>query len=1304
MQFINGEGLDKVLDDLRRLRGGVAAAEKGVPSASVAAALLSAQFSPPSLPKTSELAPPTQPPPSSATLSGSDSGAEYCRSVARLGLQVAEGLAYAHKQGILHRDIKPSNLLLDLQGTVWITDFGLAKAEDADELTQTGDIVGTVRYMAPERFDGASLPQSDVYALGVTLYEMLTLQPAFGESNRARLMQCILHNEPPAPRALDPRIPRDLETVVLKAIARDPARRYTTAGELAEDLRRFLSDRPVRARRSRLPERLWRWCRRNPAIAALIGVIALFLLVVVGGSLLSAWSLRASEREARDKLWRSKLNEARATARSGLPGQRFTSLKRIREALAIAQELGLTEEDRLQLRNAAIAALVLPDFEAIEDGDGPRSEDIDFWPEHYAHLASDGHISVCRIRDGREIASLPAQDRHVSSCLSPDGRHLAVCPPSDRANGKLRLWRLDAPEPRCVHEGVSLNSPFVDFSPDSTRLAYESTNRLTIVELESGRSRSWPLPGTHWGGRLRCRPGSRDVSVGRTVNGKSVLEVRDLNTGMVRTKLHLDDACSSHDWHPTGRLLAAACYNPKPIISLWDVEAQRPIRTLEGHRYAGVEVRFNHTGDRLMSVDWSGSYRFWDTGNGRQVRGMFLPWAPVAYSPDERYVACSIPGGQQHYDLRIFRATYGREVRTLTRVSPTESNIYLRPSFSGDGRLLAAQTADSRPIRGRGLAILDWPSGRELGYLPSADQGPLGFDRDGALWTGFATASVFRWPRSTDPVTGTVRLGPPDLVLSIPGAEAKGLSPDGQNLALANYNQGAILLHGGPSGQLLPTGSQEDVRSVAVSPDGRWVAGGSHWCSSGLAAKVWDARTGRLVKEFAVPGACSVGFSPDGHWFVTDGGGIRLWRTGTWEEGPQVFTDGDKGGWTFAPDGRLGAVGGYGRVRLVRLDSGAEVARLALTEQTVYSPMSFAPGGELLIQGDDTEALHVWDIKSTRRQLADMGLDWSDPPPADAPIPAAPSPAEPLGPAPTSVEFVGADLATNLHRMRQYQVSLAALALRANPFDAEAHRCIARSLEDTDPAAAFARYTAALAFRPEQPLVAERRAVMALRLKRWPEIIADTCRILEQHPDRYFAQYYRARAYQSLGRHAEAVADFTMVLAQQPSEGQIYERRADSYEALGDKARAEADRRKAAEVAPEDAGQLNRRAWRLLTSSLAERDAEAALRFARKAAELAPEEGDVLNTLGVALYRNKLYNEAITALEKSLTLSNGRSDAYDLFFLAMCYQRIGKPSKARDCFDRALRWCQAKKDVNPYPVEELKAFEAEARTCLGLMP
>src|SRR5262249_29470001 len=159
---------------------------------------------------------------------------QYFRSVAQVGVQVADALAYAHQHGILHRDIKPSNLLLDLSGTVWITDFGLAKADDSDDLTNTGDLVGTLRFMAPERLEGRCDVRSEVYGVGVTLYEMATLRPAITAPNRLALLEQVRSGEPSRPSQCDPHIPRDLETIILKAIAREPAERYATAAALAE--------------------------------------------------------------------------------------------------------------------------------------------------------------------------------------------------------------------------------------------------------------------------------------------------------------------------------------------------------------------------------------------------------------------------------------------------------------------------------------------------------------------------------------------------------------------------------------------------------------------------------------------------------------------------------------------------------------------------------------------------------------------------------------------------------------------------------------------------------------------------------------------------------------------------------------------------------------------------------------------------------------------------------------------------------------------------------------------------------------
>jgi serine/threonine protein kinase len=204
--------------------------------------------------------------------------------VAGVGLQAADALQYAHEQGVLHRDVKPANLLLDPRGRVWVADFGLAKLVDHHGLTATGDILGTLQYLAPECLHCQADPRSDVYGLGAVLYELLTLEPPFPADSPARLVRQIGDADPPPPRELNPSIPRDLETIVLTAMAREPARRYASAGLLADDLRAFLDDRPIRARRSSWVYRGWRWCHRNPTVALLTlsTVTALVLAAAVG--------------------------------------------------------------------------------------------------------------------------------------------------------------------------------------------------------------------------------------------------------------------------------------------------------------------------------------------------------------------------------------------------------------------------------------------------------------------------------------------------------------------------------------------------------------------------------------------------------------------------------------------------------------------------------------------------------------------------------------------------------------------------------------------------------------------------------------------------------------------------------------------------------------------------------------------------------------------------------------------------------------------------------------------------------------
>jgi serine/threonine protein kinase len=271
MQLIHGRGLDRV----------IAGGHEAPTSAETADA-----SAPP---------PPGVAPPGTATPAG-------IREAARIAAQAADALAHAHALGVLHRDIKPSNILLDEMGTAWVTDFGVAKLADENGITSSGDLVGTLRYMPPERFSGVSDERGDIYSLGVTLLELATRQPAFPDVAAQHLIHLVTHQGVTPPRQACPAMPADLETVILKAAARDPAHRYQKAAELADDLRRFLDGRPVRARRAGAAEQAWRWCRRNPALAASLSAAAVLMLAVTVVSVWAWISTDAANREAQKAL------------------------------------------------------------------------------------------------------------------------------------------------------------------------------------------------------------------------------------------------------------------------------------------------------------------------------------------------------------------------------------------------------------------------------------------------------------------------------------------------------------------------------------------------------------------------------------------------------------------------------------------------------------------------------------------------------------------------------------------------------------------------------------------------------------------------------------------------------------------------------------------------------------------------------------------------------------------------------------------------------------------------------------------
>jgi serine/threonine protein kinase len=254
---------------------------------------------------------------------------DFYRAAARLTAQAAEALDYAHGLGIVHRDVKPANLLVDSRGNVWITDFGLAQFHADAHLTQTGDLLGTLRYMSPEQAGGQRVlldHRTDVYSLGATLYELLTLRPLFDGTDRQTLLRQILDEEPRPPRSLEPSIPMELETIVLKAVAKVPAERYATAHELAEDLQRYLRNEPILARRATLVQRARKWLRRHPSVPTAAAVLLVLLAV---GSLAAAWMIRGEQEKTRQAYEREQKRTEEAETRFKLTREAANDMIRI---------------------------------------------------------------------------------------------------------------------------------------------------------------------------------------------------------------------------------------------------------------------------------------------------------------------------------------------------------------------------------------------------------------------------------------------------------------------------------------------------------------------------------------------------------------------------------------------------------------------------------------------------------------------------------------------------------------------------------------------------------------------------------------------------------------------------------------------------------------------------------------------------------------------------------------------------------------------------------------------------------------
>ncbi len=1000
MQFIQGQGLDEVLVELRRLRQarqGPAPDDAGratlkdagqaVSAVAVAQALLSGQFAAagpqraepaPSLPtplaqaggrgegsevrgnsSSSEIHMPGQPEGTAL----SETGWPYWQSVARIGLQVADALAYATSQGVLHRDIKPSNLLLDTRGTVWVTDFGLAKAEtDHDNLTHTGDIVGTLRYMAPERFQGQADVRSDLCALGLTLYELLTLRPGFDEGDRNKLIAQVMHDEPPRPRKLNPAVPRDLETVVLKAIAREPAQRYQTPQELAEDLQRFLDDRPIRARRLGPVQRGWRWCRRNPIVASLSAMVLGLLLFGAVGSTVAALILAAAHGEAR-QAEKNAADEAEANRKSLVrmlvaTGARHLdegddlasfpwfveALKRdhkdpAREAMhrvrlgAVLQQAPKLVQMWFHDTNASAAfsadgrRVVTATFVLGPVADGPTARVWDVATgkpvspplKHRllgpAALSPDGSRVVTGGGDEKEGSAqvwdaqtgeavtppLPhaAIVRFVS--FSPDGRYVLTATGLNRRGGIARVWEAATGKPV---------TPPLEHKPEIFSAKFSPDGRRVLTASMDGTARVWDaatgelaltLKHTHL---VHDAAFSRDGSRIVTSCYEYYARVWEATTGRLVAEMKHKDWVRNADFSPDGRLVVTACDDNTARI--WNAVTGAPAAPPLQHRQRVTRAAFSPDGRRIVTSSMDTTVRVWDATTGKELTAPMRHVYGVdhaAFSPDGRHVLTA----SRDQTVRLWDVSTGE--LAVTR-PPDDGKANWGP-ISPDARLVIAIRASDHIVH-----IRDVATGQPVTVIPHAQKvvGYQSFSPDSRLVvTCCADGTARIW---------NARTGAAATALPHAGVQFASFSADGRRLVTVGTDK-TVRVWNVTTGDAVGPPMPDTSAVEALSPDGRRVGGSSYDAGTKVwGAIVWDAATGELLASHRGhrDHINRVVFSPDGRRVLTSSFDFtaQLWDATT---GATVAPPLRHGSWVlnaaFSPDGRrvvTGSADGTARV------------------------------------------------------------------------------------------------------------------------------------------------------------------------------------------------------------------------------------------------------------------------------------------------------------------------------------------------------------------------------------------------------